>query len=420
LKKKLLIFAIITVLILGIATYIHYDIYSVPKSRLALNETYPEMPADSLHHYIDFQLDYQNDSSAKFRGFYLLSPNFSKNKPITFLLTDGQMELVNTQTDFTFFEEILGASSYVLIGARGHAPTFLPEVYTDDKIDYRKALTYYNSDQHVEDIERVRLDLIKKGILGDDEKINIFGASGAGVLAQQYISKYGAHVKRVILESTGAPDLAQKNGLQYSPNFSHYHKEADSLLAVYLKEQPSEKAFVSNVLYQQGRSEAHPKEVQLKTLENLKNNGWLLKYKVKPITNLSLFDYLLKAPKSISARIRWFELVGNDLLQYEHQNEINLLYEISSVTLSDILEYHKKHKIKPKEFNINRDFFGEVLIIKGREDVVFGDEISLLLKNAYPNSKVLFFEDGHRMQKDKSTYRKIRTHFLSKGFKSLN
>ena len=418
-KKRLIILVIIILIILGAITYAHLDFYKIPKERIGLNETYAELKEDNFHHYINFQLDYTNPSLVQFRGFYLLSHSFYKSENITFLLTDGQMELVGLQTDFNFFENILGNSPYVLIGVRGHSPTFLPEVYIDGEVDYEKALKYYNSDQQVEDIEQVRLDLIKKGLLSNNAKINVFGASGAGVLAQQYISKYGQYVNRVILESTGAPDLASKNGLKFSPDFKLYNPKADIILTHYLEKHPTEKSSICNILYQQGRMEKSPREAQLQTVNDIKNGSWLLKHKFKPITNLTLMNYIIKSPKELAARIRWFELVGNDLMHYDSKKETNLLYELSLVPVSDVLEFHRIHNLDPKEFEIKRDFTGEVLIIKGTEDVVFGNDINIILQKTYPNAKVLFFEDGHRMQKDMAKYRTIRTQFLTNGFDGI-
>lgn len=415
-RKRFLILTITFLIISSIIAYAHLSFYDIPEKRLKPNEIYPEMKEDSFHHYLNLQIDHNNPFLGKFKGFYLLSPNFYKSKNITFLLTDGQMELVSTKTDFSFFENILGNTSYVLIGVRGHSPTLFPEVFKNGKVDYRTAINLYGSDQQIEDIEQVRLDMIQKGILEKDSKINIFGASGAGVLAQQYISKYGQYVNRVIIESTGAPDLAKKFSLKYSPDFKDYNPAANSTLATYLKDHPSDKASICNILYQQGRTEKSPKKVQLQTVNALKDGSWILKYRFKPLTNLTVFNYLIKSPKELEARIRWFELVGSDLMHYDAKNETNLLYEISLVAVSDILAFHQEHNLVPKEFNIKRDFAGEVLIIKGTEDVVFGDEINHILQKSYPNARILFFKDGHRMQNNKNKYQAIRTNFLENGF----
>lgn len=420
-KKRLLItFIVLTIIVSGL-WYSHDNFYKIPKTRIGLNESYAAMPQDSFHLYINLPIDHHQPSKAAFRGFYQLSPNFYKSKNITFLLTDGQMQLVSPKTDFQFFENVLEGNSYVLIGVRGHSPLLFPEVYKDGKVDYDKSLHLFNSDQQVEDIEFVRLDLIKKGILGKDDKINVFGASGAGVLAQQYISKYGANVNRVILESTGAPDLAKKFGIKYSPNFEEFNPDGAKILSQILAQKSIDKQALSNILYQKGRTEQTPKEAQIKLLKNLQNGSSLFSYKFKPITNLSLLDYMIKPPSEIMARVRWFELVGYDLIIYNSEKETNLLYELSSKAVSDLLEYHKKYKIPAKEFNINRSNFpGEVLILKGTEDVVFSDEINHKIQHAYPNAKLLFFKDGHRMQNDTEKYIKLRNTFLNEGFNADN
>lgn len=415
-RRKTTVFIVIIILILGIVAYFHLSTYDVPKTRLGLNESYPEMKEDRFHHYIDLPVDYQNPKAGKYKGFYLLSPHFYENKNVTFLLTDGQMELVNLNTDFNFFEEILGGSSYVLMSVRGQTPTFFPEIYKNGNADLSTAMRLLNSDQQVEDIEQVRLDMVRKKLLPEDGKINIFGASGAGVLAQQYISKYGKNVNRVILESTGAPDLSQKLNLQYSPDFKDFNPKADFLLKKILTEKKINSASLSNILYQIGRTEKNPKAAQLKVLGKLQNNGWLLSYQLKPMMNLTVLDYLIKSPKEIAPRVRWFELVGNDLLKYNPKNGINLLYEISGKTLSDFVDYCKVNHYQPKKFSINRNFDGEVLIMKGTEDVVFDNAVNEEIQKSYPNAKLIFFKDGHRMQNNKNLYKKTRLDFLQKGF----
>lgn len=416
-RKRLLIIVIILTIFSGILSYLHCDFYKIPKTRLALNATYAAMPEDSFHHYINLPINHNEPTKVLFRGFYLLSPNFYKSKNITFLLSDGQMELVSTKTDFRFFENIIGRSPYVLIGVRGHSPTLFPEVYKDGKVDYETALQLYDSDQQIEDIECVRLDLIKRGLLGKEDKINIFGASGAGVLAQQYVSKYGANVNRMILESTGAPDLAKQFGIKYSPDFEAFNPEGAKVLKHLMAKKSIDKQSLANILYQTGRTEKDPKEAQMKILEKLQEGGSLLRYKFKPITNLSILNYMIKPPSEIMARVRWFELVGYDLMKYDSEKETNLLYELSEKAVSDILEYHRTNKIQPKEFVINRNqFTGEVLILKGTQDVVFSDEINQKIQQAYPNAKLLLFNDGHRMQNDKEKYMHLRNTFLNEGF----
>lgn len=418
-QKRFFISTIIIIIIVSVLYYEHQNLYSIPKTRIALNENYPDMKEDNFHHYINLPIDYNDQSKGLFRGFYLLSPNFYKSKNITLLLTDGQMELVSTDTDFDFFESVLKENSYVLIGVRGNSPTFFPEVYKNNNIDYDAAMNLYGSDQQVEDIERVRLDLIKKGYLKKEDKINLFGASGAGILVQQYLSKYGKNVNRVILESTGAPDISRKLNLKYSSDFKEFNPKASNILDSLLKKNAVDKEIISNILYQKGRADKSPKASQIQILEKLQQGESLWSYKFKPVTNISILNYMVKSSKEIAARVRWFELVGYDLMNYDSKKGINLLYEISGKTLSDILDFYKKNNRSAKKFTINREsFLGEVLLLKGTEDVVFSDAVNIEIQKSYLNSKLLFFIDGHKMQNNKAYYQKIRNTFLAKGLKS--
>ncbi len=418
-RKKLISF--LALILLGTwIFYEHYKFYSFPSTRLELNEEYVEMPSDENHHYLELPVDHFSSDSKFYKGFYILSPNFNKEDDIVFLLTDGQMELVTPNSTLDFFETILGKSSYVIIGRRGHSPTLFPEIFNSDgTVNYEAAINLYNSEQHIEDIDMIRLDLIKKNLLGRNDKIMLFGASGAGVLAQQYISKYGNNVSRVILESTGAPDLSKNNNVPFSHNFKDYNLEGEILLDAVTKSEHFDKPTISNILYQTARANEAPIASQIKILQSLKNGGSLFAYKFKPKFNMTFMNYMIKSPSAVAARVRWFELVGSDLINYKVDSETNLLYEFSKIFLSDFLEYYISRKIKPKEFKLNRnDFLGELFILKGKEDVVFSDSINLKIKQAYPNSKIAFFNYLHKYMKNIKYYKDLRLEFFKNGFKS--
>lgn len=398
---------------------IHLVVYAVPDTRLAAGEAYAGMPPDARHRYIDLPLDHADPSLGTFRGFYLLSPHYQPGEAVTFVLTDGQMELVGTDPDFGFFDALFGDTPYVLVGVRGQSPIFFPEVYPGGRVDHALAMRLYGSAQQVEDIEGVRRDMQRHGLLAQDGRINVFGASGAGILAQQYVSRHGPRVRRLLLESTGAPDLSLQAGLPYSPPFREFNPAADRLLEDYLARHPSRRAALANVLYQQGRSAQDPRAAQLRTLQDLRDGGLLAKYELQPMRNLWLLDYIVKSPKSLVARVRWFELVGADLLRYDPRAGTNLLYDLSEVAVSDVLDWHRRHRVAPMRFDIDRRFPGQVLILKGRDDVVFGDAVNVRLRDAYPDARLLFFRDGHRLQRDPAGYRAIRAAFLSGGFAGL-
>ncbi|MEZ0059344.1 hypothetical protein ABIF26_004852 [Bradyrhizobium elkanii] len=164
-RKKIRSLLVVVLSVAGAASGIWgcrrwHGTHEPPEARLALDAYYPEMPPDANHRYLNLPMDYTDESSGRFRAFYVLSTNFNPKDPVVFFLTDGQMELVGPEMDFSFFDEQLPGVSYVLIGHRGHCPTLFPEVYPDGKLDLRRAMNLYGSWQRVEDIERVRKDMV--------------------------------------------------------------------------------------------------------------------------------------------------------------------------------------------------------------------------------------------------------------------
>ncbi|MCY0991732.1 hypothetical protein OV203_31610 [Nannocystis sp. ILAH1] len=414
-RRRLLLIAVAVIAALvGIWGYLELrSLFRVPDTRLALDAYYPEMPPDDRHRYLVLPIDHTAPERGSYKGFYLLSPGFRRGAPVVFLLTDGQMELVNTHPDFAFFDKLFGEVSYVLIGVRGHAPTLFPEVYRDDgSLDLATAMALYGSDQQVEDIEAVRRDLERSGDLPPDSRIAIFGASGAGVLAQQYLAKHGRHVTRTILQVTGAPDLARSRGETFTPAFAEFHPEGAALLRACLRNGDVDTAGLSYVLYQLARARPDARQAQR---ELLQDGCSALLYRIRPQYSLALMKFMMRAPSAAAAKVRWHELAGHDLARYApgRPETINLMYEFAAEVLGEFRE------MAPKEFQIDRaGFDGEVLVISGTEDVVFSTAIGRALAEAYPNARLALFEDCHRLSLHEDYYRELRAAFLTGGFGS--
>jgi hypothetical protein len=203
--------------------YEYQEFNAVPTTRLAAGDYYPEMLPDESHHYIQIPIDHQDPSFGNFTDFYLLNPeSFKVGNNVVFWLCDNQQEkvgMINSSEDFEYFDANLGGLSYVLIGNRGVSPTLFPEVFNKDgSINYPLALKLYGSIEQIDDIEAVRQDMQRRGLLRKDGKIMVYGGSGGGVLVQQYLDKYGEHVSRALIESSGGPDLAREHNVTFMKN----------------------------------------------------------------------------------------------------------------------------------------------------------------------------------------------------------
>ena len=107
-----------------------------PRTRLAAGQTYPELPPDDHHLYLQLPLDHGDPSRGTFTAFYILSPRFRPGDQPVFMLFDNQQEavgMVRAEADFRYFDDLIGPNmSYVLIGNRGVSPTLFPEVFRQD------------------------------------------------------------------------------------------------------------------------------------------------------------------------------------------------------------------------------------------------------------------------------------------------
>nr|WP_166175581.1 hypothetical protein [Altererythrobacter segetis] len=364
-------------------------------------------------------MDYGDKSGGLYRGFYILSPNFDPKGPVVFILTDGQMELVGPRPDFAFFDEQLPGMSYVLIGHRGHSPTLFPEVYSNGKLDLGRATTLYGSWQRVEDIERVRQDMVAAKLLPSDGRILIFGASGAGVLAQQYLDRYGEHVSRALLVSTGAPDLARQHGWTYARNLAEMDPETGRLLSKMTALEKGHHADLAYMLFQLGREgAAGMKKVREVVRAELNHNplpyAW---YELHPSLNWPLSRALLDQPAATAAKVRMYELLGPDLQASKSYGYDLPLYLWSREILANFLD----RRAPLPDLRLDRSRYqGEVLVIAGKDDIVFSPAIGRAIASAYPKGRYLLVRGGHRLELDRGYQHALRRAFLRHGLRSAD
>ncbi|MBF0543949.1 MAG: hypothetical protein HQM08_05940 [Candidatus Riflebacteria bacterium] len=428
-KKNLRNFAIaffLFLICLGVISIVFFykTLFSPPKTRLKLDKFYPEIPPDSRYHYIVLPIDHNHPERGQFKSFYIFSPSYKVGSCPIFVLTDGQMNLVGMKPDFDFFEGRLKGQSYVLFSTRGQFPTSFPEVYNENgSLKIEEAVKLLDSDQQIEDIEAVRCQMLKEGKLPKDGKIMIFGASGAGILAQQYIEKYGKYVSRAFLEVTGAPDISVKSGANYSRDLNDFSPELQELFAKAIQSGKYDPAYLSYLFYQISRNSKSSISDQVSFFKKiLDGSSWeYYSWLIKPSYNLGLVQAFFSIPSGASGKVRWFELVGNDLKQSPEpaKKADNLMNIFSHALFTDFLEKEKLGQIKIKTFNFNRENYeGETFILAGERDIVFSPKIAQAMFKLYKKCKLILLDDGHRMVNHTDYLIQLRTAFFNYGLDS--
>ena len=382
-----------------------------PKERLEAGAEYPDMPADAHHHYIDLPLDHADPAGPRYRGFYILSANFDAHGPVVFLLTDGQMELVHPGIDMAFFDMQLSGVAYVLIGHRGHKPAQFPEVYPGGSLDIAAAMKFYGSWQQVEDIEAVRQEMVRKQLLPEDGRIMLFGASGAGVLAQQYIARHGEHVSRAMLVTTGAPDLSRR----LSRTYARPLRELDQDAAAHLSHAGPDPARAW-LAFQLSRSGAAGLDT-LRSVAAADAGGNPLPriwQSLHPSRNWTIARLAMTMPAADAAKVRMYELMGSDLRARVGDDDVPL-YRWSATVLGSFLS----GKVLPPGLELDRSrYAGEVLVVSAEGDAVFSPTVGQAIASSYPNAAYLLVRGGHRLELDRPYHNALRATFFRRGLQA--
>ncbi len=354
-----------------------------------------------------------------------MSKNFVRGKTPVFFLADGQIEMICPNPDHRAFEEFFPGVPYVLAFVRGHSKILLSKLlHKDGTADFKEAIKLLSSAQQVEDIEAIRKDMTIKNLLPPGGKISLFGPSGGGVLAQQYLAKYGGNVSKVMLEVTGAPDLSRRRGISFIRDLRDYDPSVALEFELLMRKAFRSREELSYMLFNLGRMNMNGSK-DLKNLLKDLNAGKTLQYSnnlLKPVFNLGSLVRRLSFPEKIGVKVRLYELFGEELRRYIKANRrpFNLVYEWTSFCLNDFLAAERTGQIERVTFLFNRSSFaGEALIIAGTEDVVFSPKVSELLFKEYKHCKVALLKDGHGLEKNEKLLSGLRSSFLRSGLDSV-
>jgi hypothetical protein len=144
----------------------------------------------------------------------------------------------------------------------------------------------------------------------------LYGGSGGGFLVQQFLNKYGSQVTRALIESSGAPDLAQQYNSTFATNFYESNPEAaTALFSLYPQGLPPSLAFTLFKLGLEGDNEAQTRIVNGQTNSTaFRDKIFYLKNWIKPPNNFPLVNFIIGIPSEVEVKVRIYELVGADLL----------------------------------------------------------------------------------------------------------
>ncbi len=155
----------------------------------------PGIPKEDYHHrYVTVPVDYNNPALGTFELYYELCSDYDEAKPTVIIPTDGQRTFsqVGMADDY---KEMFGLDyNTVTYEYRGMYASPIPQL-NSEKIDWNQAYEILNAQNVVEDIERIRQDLL------GNEKVYILGGSGTAMMGMKYVANYPEKVEKAFLMS---------------------------------------------------------------------------------------------------------------------------------------------------------------------------------------------------------------------------
>jgi pimeloyl-ACP methyl ester carboxylesterase len=162
-----------------------------------VEELAPAPPAADQHHrYISVPVSYKKPELGEFRLYYETNSDFDPSRPTLIIPSDAQGQRVCPGSADKFKKSYGLSCNLLTYQYRGTGCSDIPQLSQKDRVDWQLAWDALNISNAIEDIDRIRADL-----LGPSGKLNIYGGSGIAVLGLAYLSKHSEHVDRAFLMS---------------------------------------------------------------------------------------------------------------------------------------------------------------------------------------------------------------------------
>jgi pimeloyl-ACP methyl ester carboxylesterase len=225
---------------------------------LALASFAPAAPAQASHSVtekagitrsIEVPFSRRDRSLGTFPLEFELGKPFDAAKPAVFVIPDGQQFYVRQGTVAPLQDEIFGDGFNVIgIIGRGSSRAVEEKIHADGKIDWQRAYAVLCADEWIDDIEAVRIAVVGRG-----GKISLYGRSGGGLLVDQYLAKYPAHVRTVFTQAAVNRFVDAKFGIQSDRFWDEifYDRSLQPLLLGALSAHPDERERIMLLLQRQ-------------------------------------------------------------------------------------------------------------------------------------------------------------------------
>jgi pimeloyl-ACP methyl ester carboxylesterase len=349
---------------------------------------------------LDVPLDHSNPDLGLGSLYYEFGQSFEKEKPTLFVIVDAQQFFIREGEVANFQKRWFGDGFNVLgITGRNTRSDFIQaSLDKDEKPDWKKAWQIFNHHQWLGDIEAVR-----KHVLGKNEPILIYGESGGGMMAHQYLAEYGQYVSRAFTRAVVHPYIVGQLGLnsdRFWKEVGNYDPSLHKDLKKAMKRYNSQRSALVMTLQRQNfyvtPDEIGPARAEL--IQALAKGDDEYFQKVREEYAVDDVNQVMQTAEAIPIRVRLFEFlapsgarerISEDILCPDYEVQINISEPLIALA--------NKGEIMPSDFPFNNlhKLESEVFVLSGRWDHVVDYRSSIALAANYPKGYLFIAEDSH-------------------------
>jgi len=355
---------------------------------------------DNTGFEIEVPFDHNDPKSGSAPIYYEFGKPYQEDKPTVFIISDAQQFYIRKGEVVNFQDRWFGDDFNVLgIVGRGTAPQFIEKALdADGKPDWLNAWKIFNYKQWLGDIESVR-----KAVLGENNKIMIYGESGGAMLSHQYLADYGQYVSRAFTRAAVHPFLVGEldlNSDRFWKEIGEHDPELHGLVNQALDRFADQRSTVVMTLQRQNFF-VTPDELGAgrdKLIRALANGDEDYYAEVREKYEVDAVNEIMGTNEVIPIRVRLFEfLIPSGARERLAEGVLYPDYEVQVDLSEPMLELYDEGKIPPLTFDFKGlpAVEGEVFILAGRWDHVVDYRTSIALAGHYPNSYLFLADDDH-------------------------
>jgi len=325
---------------------------------------------------------------------------FDRHKATVLVIADGQQFYVRSGAMADLQKSTFGDGVNVVgIVTRGTTPAFIQaSLDPTGKPDWIKAWRIFNSIEWIRDIESVR-----KSLVGEGGKIDLYGRSGGGYLVHQYLAQYGEHVDRAFTQSAVNPYLNAELGISLDLFWSQLGQQSGDLqkqLQIALAAHPEERiSILMTVQRQHFFVPADKIDAARADLIRALARGDMAAYRAaRKSYQVDDMTAMYASNDIIPQDVRVLELISpSGAFDRLGDGGLYPLAETQAYEIKPLLTllHDRLIRLPPFDFAALHHFPAEVFVLAGRYDEAVDYRTEIALAAQYSNHVLFIADDNH-------------------------